>query len=153
VLALVEKLLNHTLSDLIFWKEELKTRKPPCGCDCERCTEQYRPLELSTEGNLRYDISMRYDITKAILEYFTTHIRNDRELINERLQSRGNIIIAPWKKSAEKRTNFLKCAEGQFHFLKWSGFSKDKLATWLQIQEDRMRNFVLLPYLTRATCG
>jgi hypothetical protein len=49
VLALIEKLPNHTSSDLIFWKEELKTGKPPCDCDCERCTEQYRPLELSTE--------------------------------------------------------------------------------------------------------
>ena len=96
---------------------------------------------------------MRHDIAKAFLEYFTTRIRNDRELINERLQSRGNIIIARWKKSAEKRTNFLKCAEGQFHFLRRFGFSKDKPATWSQIQEGRMRNFVLLPYLTRVACG
>jgi hypothetical protein len=56
------------------------------------------------------------------------------------------IIVACWKKS----TNFLKFAEGQFHFPKWSGFFKDKPATWSQIQEDGMCNFALLPYLTRA---
>jgi hypothetical protein len=91
---------------------------------------------------------MRYDIAKAFLEYFTTRIRNDRERIDEKLQSRGNIIVARWKKSAAKRTNFLKFAEGQFHFPKWSGFSKDKPATWSQIQEERTRDFALLPYLT-----
>ncbi len=141
-----QSLLAPVSSDAM--DQQLSARKPPC--ECSICSQQYRRADqLLTLSD--YVLVIRPDVAQAILNLLLKRARHYQARLQDMLRCAGDIFVSRWKKSANKRRNYLNANPLHIAVNKWPLFRyvfRNHKNGDLFGSYDETRNSMLLPWLS-----